>query len=100
MPVFTVIISRVMLGECQSRRVYLSLLPIIVGVFVASATELQFNLVGLSCSLISTCLFAGLNVLAKKVSLYSNWTLTKTLFLKMFLLKFDPLNSFRIGIIA
>lgn len=67
MPVFTVLISRVMLHERQSNRVYISLIPVIFGVFVASVTEIQFDLSGLLCSLFSTSLFAGLNVLAKKV---------------------------------
>ncbi|CAD5215133.1 unnamed protein product [Bursaphelenchus xylophilus] len=67
MPVFTVVISRYILSEVQSKRVYLSLLPIICGVFVASVTELQFNSMGLFSSLFSTAVFACLNVLAKKV---------------------------------
>ncbi|CAD5209959.1 unnamed protein product [Bursaphelenchus okinawaensis] len=40
MPVFTVIISRYILGERQTLRIYMSLLPIIIGVFIASITEL------------------------------------------------------------
>lgn len=72
MPVFTVLISRIILHERQSNRVYLSLVPVIVGVFIASVTEIQFDLNGLLCSLFSTSLFAGLNVLAKKVlSIYT-----------------------------
>jgi hypothetical protein len=41
--------------------------PIIVGVFIASATELEFDTLGLCSSLLSTAIFAFLNVLAKKV---------------------------------
>lgn len=67
MPVFTVLISRVLLNDRQTQRVYASLVPIIVGVCTASATELQFDALGLASSLLSTSVFAYLNVLAKKV---------------------------------
>src|SRR4051812_31941115 len=43
MPVFTVLITRLMLNERHSSRVYASLLPIMVGVFTVSATELEFD---------------------------------------------------------
>ena len=67
MPIFTVLISRILLGERQSTKIYMSLLPIIVGLFIATATELQFDGLGLCSSLFSTGIFAFLNVLAKKV---------------------------------
>ncbi|KAI6226211.1 Solute carrier family 35 member E1-like protein [Aphelenchoides fujianensis] len=67
MPLFTCFLSRLVLGERYSPRVYLSLLPIVAGVFIASFTELQFNAVGLLSSLVSTALFAWLNILAKQV---------------------------------
>nr|CAD2206925.1 unnamed protein product [Meloidogyne enterolobii] len=67
MPIFTVLISRVLLGERQSLKLYFSLLPVVVGVFIASVTEIHFNLFGLCSSFISTAVFAFLNVLAKKV---------------------------------
>ena len=59
-----------MLNERQSGRVYASLIPIIGGVFLTTLTELQFNQFGLMAALFSTCTFAYLNVLAKKVSFY------------------------------
>lgn len=67
MPIFTILISRVVLGERQSGKVYLSLLPIVCGVAIASLTEIRFDTVGLLAALFSTCTFAWLNVLAKKV---------------------------------
>ncbi|KAI6196627.1 TPT domain-containing protein [Aphelenchoides besseyi] len=67
MPLFTVLLSRLMLNERYSTRIYVSLLPIVAGVFVASFTELQFDAIGLASSLFSTCTFAFLNILAKKV---------------------------------
>uniref|UniRef100_A0A914GVV8 Sugar phosphate transporter domain-containing protein n=1 Tax=Globodera rostochiensis TaxID=31243 RepID=A0A914GVV8_GLORO len=67
MPLFTVLISRLLLGERQPIRIYLSLMPIVTGVFIATATEIQFDAVGLCSSLLSTGIFAFLNVLAKKV---------------------------------
>lgn len=67
MPVFTVLISRILLSERQSFRIYASLSPIIFGVFLATVTEIQFDLMGLVSSLFSTFIFAYLNVLVKKV---------------------------------
>lgn len=69
MPIFTVIVSRLLLGEKQSFRVYLSLIPIILGVFTATMTELKFDSAGLFWALLSTCLYSYMNVLAKKVGL-------------------------------
>lgn len=67
MPVFTVLISRIILRERQSYIVYISLIPIIFGVILATLTEIQFDALGLALSLFSTFIFAYLNVLVKKV---------------------------------
>ncbi|KAE9412026.1 hypothetical protein Angca_003817, partial [Angiostrongylus cantonensis] len=67
MPLFSVFLSRVILKETQSKRVYLSLLPIVAGVVVASATELSFSFFGMFSALLSTFTYSLLNILVKKL---------------------------------
>ena len=67
LPIFTVFTSRFLLHERQPSRVYLSLLPIVIGVVTASLTEISFNLVGLLASLFSTFINSCINVSIKKV---------------------------------
>jgi solute carrier family 35, member E1 len=105
MPIFTVILSRVILGTTHSLQVYLSLIPIvggkcftatdvcsytsmnsichfsnyllsicrdvrlllILGVVVASMTELSFDIIGMWTALLATITFAVQNIFTKKV---------------------------------
>jgi len=66
MPIFTVLISRFLLGERHSYSLYLSLFPIVLGVATATVTELSFDVIGLGSALIATAGFSLMNVYSKR----------------------------------
>uniref|UniRef100_M4ESJ3 Sugar phosphate transporter domain-containing protein n=1 Tax=Brassica campestris TaxID=3711 RepID=M4ESJ3_BRACM len=65
-PAFSVLVSRLFLGETFPLPVYLSLLPIIGGCALAAVTELNFNMIGFMGAMISNLAFVFRNIFSKK----------------------------------
>jgi len=66
-PFFSVVLSSIFLGESTPPIVLLSLVPIVLGVILASFTEPTFNWAGLFSALGANVTFQSRNVLTKKV---------------------------------
>lgn len=66
LPLFTVVLSRVLLGETQTLYVYLSIVPIILGVVIATLTEISFEMLALCSALVATLGFSLQSIFSKK----------------------------------
>ena len=67
MPVFTVFFSKCLLNETHSFFVYLTLVPIIGGVLMATVSDIVIDMLGIVNALLSTCAFTLQNIYSKKV---------------------------------
>lgn len=65
-PFFSVLLSALFLGESPSIPIVLSLLPVVGGVALASATEVTFNWPGFLAAMGSNVTFQSRNVFSKK----------------------------------
>ncbi|THU61612.1 hypothetical protein C4D60_Mb07t25160 [Musa balbisiana] len=65
-PAFSVLVSRLLLGETFPLPVYLSLVPIIGGCALAAVTELNFNMTGFVGAMISNLAFVFRNIFSKR----------------------------------
>lgn len=66
-PIFTVIMSRLILGEHTGLRVNLSLFPVMAGLALCTATEISFNMLGFSAALSTNIMDCLQNVFSKKL---------------------------------
>lgn len=66
-PIFTVIMSRLILGEYTGLWVNLSLIPIMGGLALCTATEMSFNVLGFSAALSTNIMDCLQNVFSKKL---------------------------------
>lgn len=66
-PFFTVLFSWVMLRERTSLVVNLSLVPVVAGLALCSATELSFNAIGFYAAVFNNCIDCVQNVFSKKL---------------------------------
>jgi len=64
-PAFTVVISRLLLGQVTGFYVNLSLLPVMGGLAICSANELSFNMMGFLAALATNISECGQNVYSK-----------------------------------
>ncbi|KRZ10347.1 Solute carrier family 35 member E1 [Trichinella zimbabwensis] len=67
MPIFSVVCARFIIGEKQTKLIYMSLIPILLGVMIATVSEMSFSAVGLCSALCSTFTYALMNAYVKKV---------------------------------
>jgi solute carrier family 35 protein E1 len=74
-PFFSVLLSAVVLGDKPTLPVVLSLLPIVAGVALASATEASFNWAGFLSAMASNLTFQSRNVLSKKLMVKKDQTM-------------------------
>lgn len=66
-PLFTVLFYRFIYQIAYSSQVYVSLIPLTLGVMLVCAARLQFDYVGFLCALAATVIFVVQNIVSKKI---------------------------------
>ena len=66
-PIFNVIVAAVVFGEFHSRQVYLSLLPISIGIFLASVSDFSYNHTGFFIAVLSALAKVLQNIYTKRL---------------------------------
>ena len=66
-PAFTVVFARLILQERTAPPVVMSLIPVIVGLVLCSASELRFDAVGFIAAVMNNCADCVQNVLSKRM---------------------------------
>ena len=66
-PLFAVVISAIVLGSKPSAYMVLSLLPIVIGIGIATTTELSYTHLGMLTAMASNLLFSTRNIYSKKL---------------------------------
>eukprot|EP00040_Diaphanoeca_grandis_P016410 m.84667 g.84667 ORF g.84667 m.84667 type:complete len:335 (+) comp25780_c0_seq1:150-1154(+) len=66
MPVCSVILTRLILGQKTSWKICMCLVPIVIGVIITSATEIELNVLGLISAVSSTLLLSSQVIFTKK----------------------------------
>ena len=76
-PLFSVALTVLILGQSVSRNMYLTLIPIVFGVVLATTTELSYTHSGLITAMLSNMLFSTRNIYSKKLqnNNITSWTL-------------------------
>eukprot|EP00049_Salpingoeca_infusionum_P023470 m.12294 g.12294 ORF g.12294 m.12294 type:complete len:334 (+) comp5817_c0_seq1:221-1222(+) len=69
-PFFTVIFARVILGQLTPTAVMLSLIPVMAGLALCSATELSFDTIGFTAAIANNVIDCVQNVFSKKLLQY------------------------------
>ena len=72
-PFFTVVLSWALMRARPAKRVLAALVPIVVGVVIASATDISFNWLGFCAAMASNLAFQARNVLSKKAMLRTSF---------------------------
>lgn len=66
-PIFNVLVAAILFGEFHHRGVYLSLLPIALGVWMASATDFSYNHIGFIWAITSALMKVLQNIYTKRL---------------------------------
>jgi solute carrier family 35, member E1 len=72
-PFFTVVLSWLLMKARPAKRVIAALVPVVVGVVVASATDLSFTWAGFNAAMMSNLAFQCRNVLSKKAMMRTSY---------------------------